>query len=182
MLGGGHTSPPGRIWFDPAHRFLAHRVVSLPCNNTSAIGGTAGSGKPPAIYVDLHPETKFATGAELRNGRQLGDHERAPRFTSDTAASTGKSERAVQRDAERGEKISPEILDKIAGTDRARICERDSGSTGSAGDDQRSKGPALHVSRGGHGRRRLHRARTRTVVAGRILSLKRHIAWLSGRE
>ena len=81
---------------------LAHHVVSLLCNNTSAIGGTAGSGKPPAIYVDLHPETKFATGAELRNGRQLDDRERAPRFTADTAGSTGRSERAVQRGADTG--------------------------------------------------------------------------------
>jgi len=65
-------------------------------------GGTADSGKPSVIYVDLHPETKFATGAELRNGRQLDDRERAPRFTADTAGSTGRSERAVQRGADTG--------------------------------------------------------------------------------
>lgn len=54
-------------------------------------------------YEALHPETKHA---ETRNGglaRQVGDPEkRADRFTADTAAKTGQSERAVQRDAERG--------------------------------------------------------------------------------
>ncbi len=40
----------------------------------------------------------------------------APAFTADTAAKTGQSERAVQRDAARGNKINPEVLANIAGT------------------------------------------------------------------
>jgi hypothetical protein len=60
-------------------------------------------------YEALHPETKpTSEGGRGRNNatrRQLGD-DIANRFTSDTAAKTGQSERAIQRDAERGEKIS----------------------------------------------------------------------------
>lgn len=38
------------------------------------------------------------------------------RFTADTAAKTGQSERSIQRDAERGEKVIPEVIDMITGT------------------------------------------------------------------
>jgi hypothetical protein len=52
-------------------------------------------------YEALHPETKNgATGGGHNQLRQLG--EAAPRFTADTAARTGQSERSVQRDATRG--------------------------------------------------------------------------------
>jgi hypothetical protein len=57
-------------------------------------------------YEALHPETKHGSPSV---SRQVGDtRERSgiDRFTSDTAAKTGQSERAIQRDAERGEKIS----------------------------------------------------------------------------
>lgn len=53
-------------------------------------------------YEALHPKTKH--GGD-KPSRQVGDFEKdnaAKRFTKDTAASTGQSERAVQRDAERG--------------------------------------------------------------------------------
>ncbi len=68
-------------------------------------------------YEALHPETK--NGATGRNHerqlRQLGEAE-PERFTLDTAKKTGQSERAIQRDAARGEKVSPELLNQIAGT------------------------------------------------------------------
>lgn len=63
-------------------------------------------------YEALHPETRH--GGD-RASRQLGDLE-AERFTENTAAATGQSERTVQRDAERGEKICDEALDLIKGT------------------------------------------------------------------
>jgi len=34
----------------------------------------------------------------------------AERFTSNTAKAIGQSERSVQRDAERGEKVIPEVI------------------------------------------------------------------------
>jgi hypothetical protein len=40
----------------------------------------------------------------------------AERFTAATAKTLGRSERAVQLDAERGEKIAPDVLDRVAGT------------------------------------------------------------------
>jgi len=70
-------------------------------------------------YEALHPETKATSeGGGGRNNatrRQLGD-DIADRFTADTAAKTGQSERAVQRDAERGSKISEKALSLIKGS------------------------------------------------------------------
>lgn len=64
-------------------------------------------------YEALHPEVKH--GGD-RASRQLGDLKDADRFTADTAAKTGQSERAVQRDVERGEKIEEKVLDIVKGT------------------------------------------------------------------
>ena len=52
-------------------------------------------------YEALHPETKNGENQHTRV-RQVGEATSADRFTADTAAKTGQSERAVQRDAERG--------------------------------------------------------------------------------
>jgi hypothetical protein len=65
-------------------------------------------------YEALHPETKpTSEGGGGRNNatrRQLGE-DIAERFTADTAERTGESERTVQRNAERGEKIDVKALD-----------------------------------------------------------------------
>jgi ParB family transcriptional regulator, chromosome partitioning protein len=65
-------------------------------------------------YEALHPET--AHGGDRKSSRQVGDLNEPARFTADTAAKTGQSERAVQRDAERGEKITPAALEKVKNT------------------------------------------------------------------
>lgn len=70
-------------------------------------------------YEALHPETKNAAfhGNQHKGGvRQLGEVHAADRFTADTAAKTGQSERAVQRDAERGAKIGDDVLEQVKGT------------------------------------------------------------------
>jgi hypothetical protein len=58
-------------------------------------------------YLALHPETGH--GGDREASRQVGDlireRENVVRFTKDTAARTGRSERDVQRDADRGGKI-----------------------------------------------------------------------------
>jgi ParB-like chromosome segregation protein Spo0J len=64
-------------------------------------------------YERKHPETKHGVN-QHSSSRQVGDS--SDRFTTDTAAKTGQSERSVQRDAERGEKIIPEVMDMIRGT------------------------------------------------------------------
>ena len=110
----------------------------------SPSGRAKATARAKELYLALHPETRNG-GDRLSSGvgavRQLGDVEivnhfnvggaasvpsLAPsyddvttgtaRFTSDLAARTGTSERSIQRDAERGEKIAPEVLDTIAGT------------------------------------------------------------------
>ena len=65
-------------------------------------------------YVAKHGET--AHGGDRKSSRQVGDLIDTPRFTADTAARTGRSERAVQRDAERGERVCDEALALLRGT------------------------------------------------------------------
>ena len=66
-------------------------------------------------YEFLHPETKHGGDHTSGASRQVGDL--GPnRFTTDTAETTGRAERSVQRDAERGEKILPVVMAKISGT------------------------------------------------------------------
>lgn len=69
------------------------------------------------IYLVKHPET--AREATLKKGaevpsRQIG--ETASRFTAATADATGQKERTIQRDVERGEKISKSALQLLRGT------------------------------------------------------------------
>lgn len=67
------------------------------------------------IYEDLHPETKHGVaGAEAR--WNATDNLSTASFTAETAAATGRDERTVRRDAERGEKVIDEVLDMIRGT------------------------------------------------------------------
>lgn len=69
-------------------------------------------------YEALHPETKqeaFKGNQHTSGSRQLGDKQ-PDRFTKDTAKSTGQSERKVQRDAERGDKIDPDVMKEIKGS------------------------------------------------------------------
>jgi ParB/RepB/Spo0J family partition protein len=69
------------------------------------------------LYLQKHPETAHGVNQHSRS-RQVGDSsEPEPkRFTTATAEATGQSERAVQRDAERGERISEQALRRIRGT------------------------------------------------------------------
>jgi ParB family transcriptional regulator, chromosome partitioning protein len=71
-------------------------------------------------YEALHPETKQGATGGTNAGKARSEVANfatsVPRFTADTAAKTGQSERAVQLDAERGEKIAPAALEKIKGT------------------------------------------------------------------
>ena len=64
-------------------------------------------------YEALHPEARHGGDRKTESSRQLGD---LNRFTADTAAKTGHSERVIQRDAERGNKISDDVLAGIKGT------------------------------------------------------------------
>jgi ParB-like chromosome segregation protein Spo0J len=66
-----------------------------------------------AIYLKLHPETaQGVAGAEAKYGRATDNLS----FAAETAKATGRDERTIQRDAERGEKVIDEALDMIRGT------------------------------------------------------------------
>ncbi|ASY56469.1 MT-A70 family methyltransferase [Sinorhizobium sp. CCBAU 05631] len=77
------------------------------------------------IYLMKHPETGH--GGD-RASRQVGDlkADEPKRFTTATAEATGQSERAIQRDAERGEKISEKALRMLRGTrhDKGTVLDR----------------------------------------------------------
>jgi ParB family chromosome partitioning protein len=79
-------------------------------------------GERKAIYEEVHPETRH--GGDRKSSRQVGDLKERDRFTADTARKSGKSERAVQRDAARGAALG-EDLDRIAGTSLDKGSELD---------------------------------------------------------
>jgi ParB family chromosome partitioning protein len=64
-------------------------------------------------YEALHPETRQHVAGGLARQDTANDK---LSFAASTAAATGKDERTVQRDAERGEKVTGEALDLIRGT------------------------------------------------------------------
>lgn len=68
------------------------------------------------IYEDLHPETRHGGDRRSDQVAKLATRSESERFTSDTAHATGRSERSVQRDAERGQRITEEALDAVEGT------------------------------------------------------------------
>ena len=59
------------------------------------------------IYEALHPETKVHVAGAHGANRSMGNASAnlAAAFTADTAERTGRSERSIQRDAERGEAL-----------------------------------------------------------------------------
>jgi hypothetical protein len=72
------------------------------------------------LYEIKHPETRPVT---VRGGPGRGKTNEksapvsAPTFTEDTAKKSRQSQRTIQIDARRGEKIDPEVLKKIEGTE-----------------------------------------------------------------
>ncbi len=78
------------------------------------------------LYEELHPEVKHGSPGVSRQVGDTRDRADFDRFSADTAAASGRSERSIQRDAERGEKLSPETLDLVQGTplDRGNYLDR----------------------------------------------------------
>lgn len=71
---------------------------------------SGGPARRKEAYEALHPETKAHVAGAHGSNKSQGNASAnlAPAFTADTAAKTGQSERAVQRDAERGAKVCPQ--------------------------------------------------------------------------
>jgi len=101
---------------DEPHRVLAECDENL-CGTTLTPAERAEfTARRKQAYEQLHPET--AHGGNLRGDgvAKLATPDGPARFTADTAAKTGQSERKVQRDAERGEKVCNSALALVKGT------------------------------------------------------------------
>lgn len=97
------------------HAILAECDENLCGSHLTPSARALFTRKRKEAYEALHPETK--NGGDRRSSDRKLCELNAERFTADTAAKTGKSERAVQLDAERAKKIAPEVLEEIQGTD-----------------------------------------------------------------
>lgn len=112
----GMTAVPAiTLDLDANQRIIAECDENLCAPTLTATERAEFTRRRKAAYEALHPETVNGVNQHTRV-RQVGEGSEAPRFTSDTAAKTGQSERAVQRDAERGEKVSDDALGMIKGT------------------------------------------------------------------
>lgn len=132
LLAGGHRLEAHRrlllaeidafvVGDDDLHAELAMIDENLCRAELSPSERARQTARRKAIYEELYPETRRGAVGRggYENSRQVGDYSESAepeRFTSNTAAVTGQSERSVQRDAERGEKVLDEVLDLIRGT------------------------------------------------------------------
>lgn len=98
---------------------LAEIDENLIRNELSPAARAAAVARRKAIYEELHPETRPTSeggeGRRKETRRHFGDESVADRFSKQTASATGKSERTVQREAERGEKLGADA-GRVAGT------------------------------------------------------------------
>jgi ParB family chromosome partitioning protein len=111
------------VELDDLHAELVELDENLARNELSPAERSAAVARRKAIYETLHPETKHGAigkGRELPKGAVKAD-----RFSAATAAATGRSERAIQLDAHRGEVLGGETLAKVARTSLDRGTELD---------------------------------------------------------
>jgi ParB-like chromosome segregation protein Spo0J len=97
---------------DDLHAELAMIDENLCRAELSPADRASQTARRKAIYLELHPET--AHGGDRKS--QTLRLDTAERFTKETAVVSGSSERLVQLNAERGEKVIPEVMEMIRGT------------------------------------------------------------------
>jgi ParB-like chromosome segregation protein Spo0J len=97
---------------DDLHAELAMIDENLCRAELSPADRASQTARRKAIYLELHPET--ARGVAGADARWNATDNLS--FASETAAAIGKNERTVQRDAERGEKISDRALALVRGS------------------------------------------------------------------
>lgn len=112
--------PAHVVELDSLHRQLAECDENLCGAKLSSAERSLFTRTRKRVYLALHPETKHGGEREKGASRKLCDLTSDKRFTADTAAKTGKSERSVQLDVERGEKVSEQALETVRGTDLDR--------------------------------------------------------------
>ena len=94
---------------DDLHAELAMIDENLCRAELSPADRARQTARRKAIYLELNPETKHGSN-------QHSVDTKAERFSAETAKVSGQSERLVQLNAERGEKVIDEVLDLIRGT------------------------------------------------------------------
>lgn len=112
----GHTEIPAHIVsLGELERQIAECDENLCGTKLTPAERALFTSRRKQAYEALHPETRNGeTGSGRSKVRQVG--EPAKRFTVDTAARTGRSERDVQRDVQRGAGIDEAVLSDIRGT------------------------------------------------------------------
>lgn len=102
---------------DEPQRVLAECDENLCGTTLTASERAEFTARRKWAYETLHPETAHgAIGGGHDQSRKVCDSAKAARFTADTAAKTGQSERKVQLDAERGAKVCNSALALVKGT------------------------------------------------------------------
>lgn len=100
---------------DDLHAELAMIDENLCRAELSPADRAVWTARRKAIYIELHPETEAGVaGATAR--WDATDNLSTASFAAETAKLSGKEERTVRRDAERGEKVIQEAIDLIRGT------------------------------------------------------------------
>lgn len=120
---GREEAPCLVVDLDALRRVIAECDENL-CRSLTAAERAVMTARRKEAYLALHPETAHGRRptsnskvAKFVNFKESNDLEKpAPRYTADQAAATGQDERAVQRDATRGERVAPEVLERVRGT------------------------------------------------------------------
>lgn len=94
---------------DDLHAELAMIDENLCRAEMSPADRASATARRKEIYEALHPETGHGKASPNKDAKFASFH-------GATAAATGQSPRIVQLNAERGEKVIPEVLDMIRGT------------------------------------------------------------------
>lgn len=97
-------------------RVIAECDENLCASSLTATERAEFTRRRKAAYEALHPETRHGGDRSQDQVANLATCHPPERFTADTAAKTGQSERVVQRDAERGEKVCDEAMALIRNT------------------------------------------------------------------
>ena len=108
--------PVQEINDDDLHAELAMIDENLCRAELSPADKARQTARRKVIYEALHPDTRHGSPGVSRQVGDTRERTDTDRFTADTAARTGQSERTVQRNVERGEKVIDEVVDLVRGT------------------------------------------------------------------
>lgn len=104
---------------DEQHRIIAECDENLCGSVLTSAEKAVFLARRKEAYEALHPDTKAHVAGALASNRAQGNataNLATASFVADTAAKTGRAERTVRRDAERGEKVCTIALELVQGT------------------------------------------------------------------